>query len=130
MYITVEYYRNEYEGITVADDTTLKKLIKRASRQIDTLIGYKLEGLDFNSLAPFILSNLQLAVASQVEYLATNGETSASITEGSDSFSVGNYSESGSGGNTQNTNVVKYASDVRGYLAPTGLLYAGVWVHG
>lgn len=128
-YITVDYYQNEYQGITVADIPTLEKLITRASNQIDILIQYKLQGRDFNALPSFIVQNVMLATASQVEYLATNGETAASVLSGSDSFRIGNYSESG-GGSSATSPQVKYSSDVRGYLLPTGLLYGGVCIHG
>ncbi|MCU5722785.1 hypothetical protein OCB01_20120 [Bacillus cereus] len=130
LYIDIEYYKNDYEGISIEDDFLLERLIKRACSQIDILTGFKLKGRDINALPSFIKDNVKLAVASQVEYLAINGEHSATIQEGSDSFRIGNYSESGGGSKSSSEGQVKYADDVRGYLLPTGLLYKVVNIHG
>ncbi|HDX9500145.1 TPA: hypothetical protein ROX79_005055 [Bacillus thuringiensis] len=129
LYIDINYYKDDYEGISVEDDFLLERLIKRACNQIDILTGFKLKGRDINALPSFIKENVKLAVASQVEYLAINGEHSATIQEGSDSFRIGNYSESG-GSKSSSEGRIKYADDVKGYLSYTGLLYNGVDIHG
>ncbi|EJQ55098.1 MULTISPECIES: hypothetical protein [Bacillus cereus group] len=132
LYIDVDYYNNEYKGTSVSDTSLLERLIARASDQIDHIINYKLEGVDFDKLAPFIMKQVKKATAAQVEFLAINGETSATVSEGGGGFSVGSYSENGvSAGDDSSANFyTQYAIAVPKFLRPTGLLYAGVCVHG
>lgn len=131
-YIDVDYYNNDYEGTPVADETLLKRMIKRASEQIDSIIGYKLQGVDFTKVAPFIRDQVKKATAAQVEFLAINGITSATVSEGGGGFSVGSYSENGmsAGANEAPSHHDLYAISVTEYLKPTGLLYAGIDVRG
>ncbi|CAI8882425.1 hypothetical protein [Bacillus sp. IT-79MI2] len=131
-YIDADYYNNEYKGTPVSDAALLERLIGRASDQIDHIINYKLEGVDFDKLAPFIKKQVKKATAAQVELLAINGETSATVSEGGGGFSVGSYSEDGVSAGDNNTSnfYTQYAISVTKFLRPTGLLYAGVCVHG
>lgn len=130
-YIDVDYYNNEYRGTPVSDAALLERLISRASDQIDRVINYKLEGVDFDKLAPFI-KQVKKATAAQVEFLAINGETSATVSEGGGGFSVGSYSENGmsAGATDAPSHYDRYAITVVDYLRPTGLLYAGLCVDG
>ncbi|OOR18163.1 MULTISPECIES: head-tail connector protein [Bacillus cereus group] len=131
-YIDVDYYNNDYEGTPVSDEVLLRRMIKRASEQIDSIIGYKLQGVDFDKVAPFIRDQVKKATAAQVEFLAINGETSATVSEGGGGFSVGAYSENGmsAGATDAPSHYDRYAITVVDYLKHTGLLYAGVCVHG
>jgi hypothetical protein len=131
-YIDVDYYNKEYKGTLVSDAALLERLITRASDQIDHIINYKLEGVDFDKLAPFIKKQVQKATAAQVEFLAINGETSATVSEGGGGLSVGAYSESGTsaGDNGTSNFYAQYAISVTKFLRPTNLLYTGVCVHG
>ncbi|PHB22872.1 hypothetical protein COE80_19630 [Bacillus pseudomycoides] len=131
-YIDVDYYNNDYEGTPVSDVALLNRMIKRASEQIDSIIGYKLQGVDFTKVAPFIRDQVKKATAAQVEFLAINGVTSATVSEGGGGFSVGAYSENGmsAGAAEAPSYYDRYAITVVDYLRPTGLLYAGVCVHG
>lgn len=131
-YIDVDYYNNEYKGTPVPDKSLLERLITRASDQIDHYIDYKLEGVDFDKLAPFIKKQVKKATAAQVEFLAINGETSATVSEGSGGFSVGSYSENGisAGADDAPSFYAQYAITVPKFLSPTGLLYRGVGVYG
>jgi len=131
-YIDVDYYNNDYEGTQVSDETLLKRMIKRASEQIDSIIGYKLQGVDFDKVAPFIREQVKKATAAQVEFLAINGITSATVSEGGGGFSVGAYSENGmsAGAASAPSHYDRYAITVVDCLKHTGLLYAGIGVHG
>ncbi|MFJ8457277.1 head-tail connector protein [Bacillus paramycoides] len=131
-YIDVDYYNNEYRGTPVSNAALLERLISRASDQIDHIINYKLEGVDFNKLAPFINKQVKKATAAQVEFLAINGETAATVSEGGGGFSVGAYSENGmsAGADDAPSFYVQYAISVPKFLSPTGLLYAGLCVNG
>jgi len=131
-YIDVDYYNNEYKGTPVSDTSLLERLITRASEQIDHIIDYKLEGVNFDQLAPFINKQVKKATAAQVEFLAINGETSATVSEGTGGFSVGSYSEDGvsAGDNNAANFYTQYAISVPKFLRPTNLLYTGVCVYG
>ncbi|PFD98917.1 hypothetical protein CN288_20305 [Bacillus sp. AFS023182] len=131
-YIDADYYNNDYEGTPVSDVALLNRMIKRASEQIDSITGYKLQGVDFDKVAPFIRDQVKKATAAQVEFLAINGITSATVSEGGGGFSIGSYSENGmSAGAVEAPSYYdRYAITVVDYLRPTGLLYAGVCVHG
>jgi hypothetical protein len=131
-YIDADYYNNEYKGTPVADTTLLARLINRASDSIDHITNYKLEGVDFDKLVPFIVRQVKKATAAQVEFLAINGETASTVSEGGGGFSVGSYSENGmSAGAADGPSYYdRYAITVVDYLRPTGLLYTGVCVHG
>ncbi|PEJ21585.1 hypothetical protein CN887_25120 [Bacillus pseudomycoides] len=131
-YIDADYYNNDYEGTPVSDVTLLNRMIKRASEQIDIIIGYKLQVVDFDKVAPFIRDQVKKATAAQVEFLAINGITSATVSEGGGGFSVGAYSENGmsAGAAEAPSYYDRYAITVVDYLKPTGLLYTGVCVHG
>ncbi|PGE91990.1 hypothetical protein COF51_27095 [Bacillus pseudomycoides] len=131
-YIDADYYNNDYEGTPVSDAALLNRMIKRASEQIDSIIGYKLQGVDFDKVAPFIREQVKKATAAQVEFLAINGIISATVSEGGGGFSVGAYSENGmsAGAAEAPSYYDRYAITVVDYLKPTGLLYTGVCVHG
>ncbi|PEB19725.1 hypothetical protein COO08_05285 [Bacillus toyonensis] len=131
-YIDADYYNNDYEGTPVSDVALLNRMIKRASEQIDSIIGYKLQGVDFDKVAPFIRDQVKKATAAQVEFLAINGVTSATVSEGGGGFSVGAYSENGmsAGADDAPSFYDQYAISVPKFLKPTGLLYGGVYVHG
>lgn len=131
-YIDADYYNNDYEGTPVSDVALLNRMIKRASEQIDSIIGYKLQGVDFTKVAPFIRDQVKKATAAQVEFLAINGVTSATVSEGGGGFSVGAYSENGmsAGASEGPSHYDRYAITVVDYLRLTGLLYAGVCVNG
>ncbi|PGA79591.1 hypothetical protein COL94_28665 [Bacillus wiedmannii] len=131
-YIDADYYNNDYEGTPVSDVALLNRMIKRASEQIDSIIGYKLQGVDFDKVSPFICDQVKKATAAQVEFLAINGVTSATVSEGGGGFSIGAYSENGmsAGAADAPSHYDRYAITVVDYLRPTGLLYAGLCVHG
>ncbi|MDC2867566.1 hypothetical protein [Bacillus sp. BP-3] len=131
-YIDTDYYNNVYKGTPVSDASLLERLIVRASESIDHIINYKLQGVDFDKLAPFIMQQVKKATAAQVEFLAINCETSSTVREGAGGFSVGSYSENGmSAGVTDAPSYYdRYAITVIDYLKTTGLLYSGVCVHG
>lgn len=131
-YIDADYYNNVYKGTPVSDPVFLDRLINRASDSIDHITNYKLEGVDFDKLAPFIVRQVKKATAAQVEFLTINGETSATVSEGGGGFSVGSYSENGmSAGAAEGPSYYdRYAITVIDFLKPTGLLYTGLCVHG
>ncbi len=124
MLVTTDYYTNEYNGLEL-DDTTLTRLLIRAENDINRLTMRILDLDDFNAANQVFIKN---AICSQVEFLATQGETASVVGNEAGSFSIGSYSESKGGryGATADANASRYADAVYDWLFPTGLLYAGV----
>ncbi|MCC2341865.1 hypothetical protein OCF13_26370 [Bacillus tropicus] len=128
-YITVDYYRNEYEGTPIADDVMLKRMIKRASDVIDQMIHYKLEGINFDEVAPFIKKQVMKATAAQTEFIALYGETSSNVMVETPVMQVGKFRYGLlRGGKTEGGTSVdpSFSNGAIKFLEPTGLLYSGV----
>lgn len=125
MYITAEYYKNEYIGTPVAD-ADFPELARRATDAIDSLTHYRIVNYVFDKFPPFIQTQIKKATCAQVEFFAVNGPLAGNVVEGGGAgFSIGNYSESGQA-SAEPTVTAKYALGAIDYLAPTGLLYSGI----
>ncbi|MGM2610990.1 hypothetical protein [Bacillus cereus group sp. BceL008] len=128
-YITVDYYRNEYEGTPIADDVMLKRMIKRASDVIDQMIHYKLEGIDLDLVAPFIKKQVMKATAAQTEFIALYGETSSNVMVETPVMQVGKFRYGLlRGGKSEGGTTIdpSFSHGAIKFLEPTGLLYSGV----
>ncbi|MFE9082232.1 head-tail connector protein [Bacillus mobilis] len=128
-YITVDYYRNEYEGTPVDDDAMLKRMIKRASDVIDQMIRYKLEGITFDEVAPFIKKQVMKATAAQTEFIALYGETSSNVMVETPVMQVGKFRYGLlRGGKSEGGTTIdpSFSHGAIKFLEPTGLLYSGV----
>ncbi|MDA1582114.1 hypothetical protein [Bacillus cereus group sp. TH228LC] len=128
-YITVDYYRNEYEGTPIDDDVMLKRMIKRASDVIDQMIHYKLEGVDFDLVAPFIKKQVMKAAAAQTEFIALYGETSSNVMVETPVMQVGKFRYGLlRGGKSEGGTTIdpSFSHGAIKFLEPTGLLYSGV----
>jgi hypothetical protein len=123
MYIDLAYYRTDYLGIPVLDDTELTQLIKRASQTVDMLTGYVIAVDGFETYPQFVQDQIKLAVASQVEFLKTFGVTSSSFSSEPTNVSIGKFSYA----NGQKTSS-RYASNLLDFLLPTGLIGGAVRV--
>lgn len=128
-YITIDYYRDEYGGTPIADDVMLKRMIKRASDVIDQMIHSKLEGVDFDSLAPFIKKQVMKATAAQTEFIALYGETSSNVMVETPVMQVGKFRYGLlRGGKSEGGTTIdpSFSHGAIKFLEPTGLLYSGV----
>lgn len=128
-YITVDYYRNEYSGTPVDDDEMLNRMIKRASDVIDQIIHYKLEGIEFDQVVPFIKKQVMKATAAQTEFIAVYGETSSNVMVETPVMQVGKFRYGLlRGGKTEGGTSVdpSFSHGAIKFLEPTGLLYSGV----
>lgn len=130
-YIDADYYSNVYKGMPVEDADMLDRLIVRASDLIDQIINYKLTGVDFDKLAPFIREQVKKATAAQTEYLALYGETTSNTMIDTPVMQVGKFrygllrgGKSEGGGKD-----ARFAHGAVEFLKPTGLLYSGVSVY-
>lgn len=86
-YATLTYYRNDYIGQPVADDTTLTRLLTRASQDMDTACLGRIDVSELNSVA---LDYLARATCAQAESYAQEGTSDMS-----GSVSLGSFSMSG-----------------------------------
>lgn len=128
-YITVDYYRNEYEGTPIADDDMLKRMIKRASDVIDQMVHYKLAGINFDEVAPFIKKQVMKATAAQTEFIALYGETSSNVMVETPVMQVGKFRYGLlRGGKSEGGTTIdpSFSHGAIKFLEPTGLLYSGV----
>ncbi|KIN42421.1 head-tail connector protein [Bacillus subtilis] len=135
-YITPEYYNDVYIGAAAPDSADLERYIERASDIIDQVTNFQLYGKDINSLPPLFRDLIMKAAAAQVEFYVMKGGDAA-VNAGTDdmnSVSVGSFSYSTGGGSSSNgssgTQSARVSPSVLSFLAPTGLLYRGVSVHG
>lgn len=90
MYATLSYYRTTYLGQAVSDDTTLTRLLTRASDDMDIACMGRIDTDDMNSVA---LDYLMKATCAQAESYAQEGTADAT-----GSVSLGSFSQSGKDG--------------------------------
>ncbi|MBL3785570.1 hypothetical protein IRV21_25785 [Bacillus cereus] len=130
-YIDTDYYTNIYKGMPIEDPDMLKRMIVRASDVIDQIINYKLSGVDFDKVAPFIKEQVMKATAAQTEYIALYGETSANTMIDTPVMQVGKFRYGLlRGGKSEGAGKdARIAQGTIAFLRPTGLLYSGVSVH-
>lgn len=122
MYITKEYYRDDYKGVPVDDDDALERFISRASDKVDVITNYNIK--DLESMAPHIINGVKRATAAQVELYAVSGgiENVGSVT----SVKIGNFQYTE--GQEQQQARSDISRDAIDYLRTTGLLYQGIGV--
>ncbi|NIA59434.1 hypothetical protein G5716_13995 [Bacillus pacificus] len=130
-YIDADYYTNIYKGTPVEDPDMLNRMIARASDVVDQIINYKLSGVDFDKLAPFIKEQVMKATAAQTEYIALYGETSANTMIDTPVMQVGKFRYGLlRGGKSEGAGRdARISQGTIAFLRPTGLLYSGVPVH-
>lgn len=120
-YIDLDYYQNEFKG-TSTDAETFATLSERATDLIDMITGFKLIGADLTSFNEHFQSYVKKAVASQVEYMISQGGETSIHGNSLASASLGGFSYSENGENQKGI----ISPMVINYLRPTGLLYRGI----
>ncbi|HDR8199930.1 TPA: hypothetical protein QC291_001571 [Bacillus cereus] len=127
-YIDADYYTNIYKGMPVEDPDMLNRMIARASDVIDQIINYKLSGVDFDKLAPFIKEQIMKATAAQTEYIALYGETSANTMIDTPVMQVGKFRYGLlRGGKSEGPGKdARIAQGTIAFLRPTGLLNSSI----
>ena len=117
--LTAEEYIN-LGGIEV-ESGKLERLIKRAERDIDRVTG---GNLDFDKLSEKQQKYVKYAVLSQVEFLATNGETISVVGGEYDSVTIGSFSMSkGTRAGARVSESLRYAPAMIEYLHLAGVIY-------
>jgi len=128
-YIDADYYTNIYKGMPVEDPDMLNRMIARASDVVDQVINYKLSGVDFEKLAPFIKEQVMKATAAQTEFIALYGETSSNVMVETPVMQVGKFRYGLlRGGKSEGGTTIdpSFSHGAIKFLEPTGLLYSGV----
>ncbi|MGC9338749.1 hypothetical protein [Listeria ivanovii] len=128
-YTTLEFYTNEYAGEHLEQEE-FSSLLKHAERKIDSLTFYRIRKNRFETFSEFIQHQIQLATCNQIEYFKEAGGTSELAVSKPNNVSIGrtSISDSNFASTATSLNSGLIGSDVRSYLAPTGLLYCGVGV--
>lgn len=128
-YTTLEFYNDEYAGEHLEQEE-FAKLLKHAERKIDSVTFYRIRKSGIESFSEFIQQQIQLAICNQIEYFKEAGGTSELAVSKPDNVSIGrtSISDSNFASTATSLNSGLIGSDVRSYLAHTGLLYNGVGV--
>lgn len=129
-YITKEYYENEYHGVTTLEEADFNRLARRAGDVIDIITNHKLVHLELSKQPIFIQEQVKKAIAAQIDYLVTSGESNAMGAGGFGQASAGNFSygdKAGVEGLSREQQMTSGA--VIQHLMPTGLMYQGIDVY-
>lgn len=118
-YATAEYYHSKYGGTAIPDEA-LERMLRQASRHIDSLTYNRIVGRGFSRLSPFQQEVIQETVCRQADFEYENASVLESILA---SYSVNGVSM---GFNGQAWNVftekgIAMKRDDYGLLAQTGL---------
>ena len=117
-YVTPEYYLDQYEGSTVPEEE-LTKVLKVASRHIDSLTYNRIVGRGFSSLAEFQQEVIREVVCMQADFEYENADEINSVLS---SYSINGVSaQFGSSWNIFTDKGVAMKRDVYTLLSRTGL---------
>ncbi|PED41963.1 hypothetical protein [Bacillus cereus] len=126
-YTTLNFYRHEYHGSDI-NEATFENLLKHAERKIDSITYYRIKKQEYDKFSDFDKEQISLATCAQIEHFQENGGTTEKAFESVQSVSIGRASISKGNNNQRSgqTSSNQISSSVYEYLAPTGLLYAGI----
>lgn len=123
------YYTDTYKG-NEADETSFPALYAHASRIVSVMTRWQVTEETFPEFPSIVKTQIQLAICSQIDFLAINGLDDMNSGEGDGGFTVGkvtvhgNSNSSGKGGAM--SAYISPAATM--YLEQTGLMYPGVGV--
>lgn len=125
-WITQEFYSGTYGGTSIPADS-FNEIANAAEREVDKMTHFNLSKLDFNSVPQFIHDQVLMAISAQIEYFyELDAHTEAGL-QTVQSASLGSFHYQAPQANGTASNSMR--SDVAvNYLAPTGLMYAGLHV--
>lgn len=117
-YVTVEYYRNTYDGTLIPEDD-LKKALKQASRHVDSLTYNRIVGRGFSNLTAYQQEIIREVVCMQADFEYENADEINSVLS---SYSINGVSaQFGSSWNVFTGKGVAMKCDVYALLQQTGL---------
>lgn len=122
MYITLEYYTQDYQGIEVESED-FQRFAKRASEAVDFVTSHRIT--DFENLPDFIKDQIKKATAAQVEHYEKHG--GPEFVGELNSVSIGKFSY---GKGREGQKEQPFSREAYNHLIPTGLLYSGVRARG
>lgn len=117
-YVIPEYYRDTYKGsIIPADD--IERILRQASRHIDSLTYNRIVGRGFSNLTPFQQDVIQEVVCQQAEFEWENADEISTVLS---SYSLNGASvQFGTSWNVFTDKGVAMKRDVYALLSQTGL---------
>ena len=118
MYIDRDYYLNVYGGIE-SDD--YDRLFIRASEMIDSVTGYRIKRMGFDTLSEFQRDQVRLATAAQAEHIEKNGGISSVDSSSAVQMTLGKFSYMNASGTAEGKRFSVSGSALAA-LEPTGLL--------
>lgn len=117
-YVTPDYYKEIYKGSTVPEDE-LERVLRQASRHIDSLTYNRIVGRGFSNLTEFQKEVIQEAVCLQADFEHENADEINTILS---SYSINGVSaQFGSSWNVFMDKGVAMKRDVYAQLSQTGL---------
>lgn len=117
-YVTPDYYKEIYKGSTVPEDE-LEKVLRQASRHIDSLTYNRIVGRGFSNLSEFQQEVIQEVICLQADFEHENADEINTILS---SYSINGVSaQFGSSWNVFMDKGVAMKRDVYAQLSQTGL---------
>lgn len=117
-YVTPDYYKEVYKGSTVPEDE-LEKVLRQASRHIDSLTYNRIVGRGFSNLTEFQQEAIQEVICLQADFEHENADEINTILS---SYSINGVSaQFGSSWNVFMDKGVAMKRDVYAQLSQTGL---------
>lgn len=118
-YVTYDYYCDTYKGTVIPPDDQLPKVLKQASRHIDSLTYNRIVGRGFSNLTEFQQGVIQEVVCLQAEFEYENADEINTILS---SYSINGVSaQFGESWNVFTDKGVAMKRDVYALLSQTGL---------
>ena len=117
-YVTPDYYKETYKGSTVPEDE-LERVLRQASRHIDSLTYNRIVGRGFSNLTEFQQEVIQEVICLQADFEHENADEISTILS---SYSINGVSaQFGSSWNVFMDKGVAMKRDVYAQLSQTGL---------
>lgn len=125
VYITSDYYENEYKGKPAPSIEELERNILRASEVIDQITNFRIAtgAVNLETSHPFIKQQVEKATAAMTEYYILNGGYETFIETNVQSAGLGSFNYTLA---TQSGKEIEVPSNVVNHLNSTGLMYAGI----
>ena len=122
------YYTDTYKG-TEAVPTSFPALYAHASRIVSVMTRWQVTEETFPDFPSIVKTQIQLAICSQIDFLAINGLDDMNSGEGGGGFTVGKVTVHGTQASGKAGAMSASISPAAiSYLEQTGLMYPGVGV--
>ncbi len=119
-----DFYINVWQGAFEGTDEELSLLLSRSCDIVNNAIAFS--GYTVETVPEIYKDRVYKAVCSHADYIDSIGGVECMSESGYSSASLGKFSYSADG--SADNSPFNLCQLARGYLAPTGLLYRGVWL--